>query len=84
MTPKQSEIIAVASEMGKLSLSLRSLVTPPGEKTTADSADNAESGPFTLDSEVSRLLPKPLTQKDNPSADIIIILRGNSKSETNT
>src|SRR6266566_610342 len=29
VTPKQSEIIAVASEMGKLSLSLRSLATPP-------------------------------------------------------
>src|SRR6266853_3071821 len=39
VTPKQSEIIAVASEMGKLSLSLRSLATPPGEETVADSAD---------------------------------------------
>ena len=84
VTPKQSEIIAVASEMGKLSLSLRSLVTPPGEETTADSTDNAGSGTFTLDSEVSQLLPKPLTQKDNPGADIITILRGNSKSETST
>jgi len=68
--------------MGKLSLSLRSLVTPPGEETKADSAENAESGTFTLDSEVSRLLPNPLTQKDNPSADIITILRGTGKSET--
>jgi pilus assembly protein CpaB len=82
VTPKQSEMIAVASEMGKLSLSLRSLVTPPGEETTADSAENAEAGTFTLDSEVSRLLPNPLTQKDNPSADIITILRGTGKSET--
>src|SRR5215468_61244 len=49
VTPKQSEMIAVASEMGKLSLSLRSLVTPPGEETTADSTDNAGSGTFTLD-----------------------------------
>jgi|SRR5271165_1843061 len=84
VTPKQSEIIAVASEMGKLSLSLRSLVTPPGEETVADSADNAGSGTFTLDSEVSRLLPKPLTQKDNPGADVVTVLHGSGKSETTT
>jgi pilus assembly protein CpaB len=84
VTPKQSEIIAVASEMGKLSLSLRSLITPPGEETTADSTDNAGPGTFTLDSEVSQLLPKPFTQKDNPSADIVTVLHGSSKSETST
>ena len=43
VTPKQSEVIAVASEMGKLSLSLRSLTTPPGEETTNDSAENPGS-----------------------------------------
>jgi pilus assembly protein CpaB len=84
VTPQQSEIIAVASEMGKLSLSLRSLVTPPGEETTADSVDTAGSGTFTLDSEVSRLLPKPLTQKDNPGADVVTLLHGIGKSETTT
>ncbi len=84
VTPKQSEVIAVASEMGKLSLSLRSLVTPPGEEAAADSADNAGSGTFTLDSEVSRLLPKPFTQKDNPNADVVTILHGSGKSETSS
>ena len=74
VTPKQSEIIAVASEMGKLSLSLRSLTTSPGEETTTDSADNPGSGTFTLDSEVSRLLAR----KDNT----ITVLRGTGKSET--
>ena len=71
VTPKQSEVIAVASEMGKLSLSLRSLATPPGEETTTDSADNPDSGTFTLDSEVSQLLAR----KDNT----ITVLRGTSK-----
>src|SRR5215467_12688639 len=33
VTPKQSEIIAVASEIGKLSLSLRSLATASGDQT---------------------------------------------------
>ena len=76
VTPKQSEVIAVASEMGKLSLSLRSLTTPPGEETAADSADNPGAGTFTLDSEVSQLLAR----KDNT----ITVLRGTSKSETSS
>ncbi len=70
VTPKQSEVIAVASEIGKLSLSLRSLTTPPGEETT-DSADNPGSGTFTLDSEVSQLLAR----KDNT----LTVLRGTGK-----
>ncbi len=82
VTPKQSEIIAVASEMGKLSLSLRSLTTPPGEEAVADSTDKAGSGTFTLDTEVSRLLPKPFTQKDNLGADVVTVLHGTGKSET--
>jgi pilus assembly protein CpaB len=70
VTPKQSEIIAVASEIGKLSLSLRSLGTPPSEDR--DSSGDASSGTYTLDSEVSRLI----SQKDNA----VTILRGNGKS----
>ena len=82
VTPKQSEIIAVASEIGKLSLSLRSLAATPGETAAADSAADAGSGSFTLDSEVSRLLPKPFTQKDNPGADLVTVLHGTGKSES--
>lgn len=41
VTPKQSEIIALASEMGKLSLSLRSLVPDPGE-TKQEVADKQQ------------------------------------------
>jgi pilus assembly protein CpaB len=84
VTPKQSEIIAVASEMGKLSLSLRSLTTPPGEETAADSTDKPGSGTFTLDTEVSPLVPKPFTQKDNPGADVVTVLHGTGKSETSS
>ncbi len=51
VTPKQSEIITLAQEMGKLSLSLRSLQNPTTEEPTAD-------GPsFTRDNQVSQLLP---------------------------
>jgi pilus assembly protein CpaC len=77
VTPKQSEIIAVATEMGKLSLSLRSLVASPVEVSTADSSSGVGSGTFTLDSEVSQLLPKPFSQKDNSGADVVTVLRGN-------
>jgi pilus assembly protein CpaB len=76
VTPKQSEVIAVASEMGKLSLSLRSLTTPPGEEITTDSADTPGSGTFTLDSEVSQLLAR----KDNS----ITVLHGTGKSDTSS
>jgi pilus assembly protein CpaB len=62
VTPKQSEVIAVASDMGKLSLSLRGLVGLP-DNADADSPNSAGSGSSTLDSEVSRLLPKPFSQK---------------------
>jgi pilus assembly protein CpaB len=72
VTPKQSEIIAVASEMGKLSLSLRSLGAPPSEESAGDSSGDASSGTYTLDSEVSKLL----TQKDTA----VTVLRGNGKS----
>src|SRR6516225_8949141 len=61
VTPKQSEMIAVATEIGKLSLTLRSLASNESEKSAADSpaADAQQQGTFTLDSEVSQLLPKP-------------------------
>jgi pilus assembly protein CpaB len=59
VTPKQSEIIAVAAEMGKLSLSLRSLAAASNEKTPADSPTGDAQGTFTMDSEVSQLVPKP-------------------------
>ena len=75
VTPKQSEIIAVATEMGKLSLSLRSLAVAE-ETSPADSAAGSERGTFTLDSEVSQLL----TKKGNSGADGVTVLRGNSKS----
>ena len=60
IAPKQSEIIAVATAMGKLSLSLRSIERGPGD--TAENAANPmpvadrRHQTFTLDSDASRLL----------------------------
>jgi pilus assembly protein CpaB len=59
VTPKQSEMIAVASEIGKLSLSLRSLAATQSEQSAAASPAGDAPTTFTLDSEVSQLVPKP-------------------------
>ena len=78
VTPKQSEMIAVATEIGKLSLTLRSLASNESEKSAADSpaADAQQQGTFTLDSEVSQLLPKP----GAGSAGVTVLRGGSAKS----
>jgi pilus assembly protein CpaB len=95
VTPKQSEIIALAGEIGKLSLSLRSLVSvsaeaPAPADQTADAAwpasppDSRISGApptVTIDSEVSPLLPKSLHGSDNSDGGVVTILRGGGKKE---
>ncbi len=82
VTPKQSEVIALATEMGKLSLSLRPLAGSGNDQAAADSPDGTGTGTFTLDSEVSRLLPKPFAGQRNHSDDTVTVLRGNGKSAT--
>ena len=71
VTPKQSEMIAVAAEIGKLSLSLRSLAANQNEKSSTESATGDAQSTFTLDSEVSQLVPKPGTAENG-----VTILRG--------
>lgn len=82
VTPKQSEIIAVASEMGKLSLSLRSLVAATTDGAAAAASAGADARSFTLDSDISRLIPKPFADGPNHSIDLVTVLRGNGKSST--
>jgi pilus assembly protein CpaB len=85
VSPKQSEIIALASEMGKLSLSLRSLVPgnsdpqASGESVAADSSSAPTAPTFTLDHEVSPLLPKPFQTRENQAVEGVTILRGGQK-----
>lgn len=96
VTPKQSEVIALASEIGKVSLSLRSLVPSPGEAAASETAEAAAPGQpgdnsgadssiaasatYTIDSEISPLLPKASEAKDNSAPDVVTILRGSSKT----
>jgi pilus assembly protein CpaB len=88
VTPKQSEIIALASDMGKLSLSLRSLVPGPGEarheidQSLVDAASTPLSETYTLDSDISPLLRNPLQKVEakEPAVPPVTILRGNQGS----
>jgi pilus assembly protein CpaB len=69
VTPKQSEIVALAGDLGQLSLSLRGLVAARGE-TGSRSTAAADADSFTLDSDVSRLI----------ADDQVTIIRGGSTS----
>ena len=122
VTPKQSEIVALADDMGKLSLSLRSLAAAPHSRPAmvsladADAARDAPvaarqadgavpsgaaevtggvgwfdgagaasdgAGPsFTLDSEISPLLPRPFAGAQNSNDNSVTILRGNGNNGT--
>ena len=77
VTPKQSEIIAVASEIGKLSLSLRSLASASNEKTPADAPADDGKTTYTMDSEVSQLLPKP-----GAGSEGVTVLRGGGSAKS--
>ncbi len=89
VTPKQSEIITLADEMGKLSLSLRSLVPGPSElrQEVNDSPSKAPGIPlsetYTVDSDVSPLLRPPGNSKQGGmDAGNVTILRGGQSSAT--
>ena len=69
VTPKQSEILALASDLGQLSLSLRSLVANRDGPATQDKPGGAADS-FTVDSDVSPLI----------ADDQITIIRGSTRS----
>lgn len=86
VTPKQSELVVVAMEMGKLALSLRSLArddakeefrlaSADAEPTTksASAAGSGEDQSYTLDSEASPVLPPPTLFQPTSR---VVILRG--------
>ena len=61
VTPKQAEVIAVVSELGKLSLSLRSLGREDAEVATESSAEGAGGKlSYTFDSDATHLTRPPI------------------------
>ena len=82
VTPKQSEVIALASELGKLSLTLRSIAPvaangAPGGPTP-DSEVVPETSGFTLDSDISPIVPQP-GGTGTGTDGAVTILRGSGK-----
>jgi pilus assembly protein CpaB len=84
VTPRQGQIIAVAAEIGRLSLSLRSLAReeaanenePAGADGKPAQAVAAVPGaigadqPYVLDSDATPLLPPPNVQRDTPGVTV--------------
>ena len=65
VTPKQVEIVAVAAELGKLSLSLRSLAVKNGEENKDGiKAIGRRGRSHTMDSEISRVIGSPQAGED--------------------
>ncbi|MFQ5466937.1 MAG: Flp pilus assembly protein CpaB [Kiloniellaceae bacterium] len=81
LTPKQAEMLAVVSELGRLSLSLRSLVKDEAELQRLVNSEQPLADPdpvrgktYTWDSEVSRLIWLPSAANQ----DVISVSRGNA------
>jgi pilus assembly protein CpaB len=84
VTPKDAAVIALASEMGKLSLSLRSLAPGPddsNQEANNDSPLSPQADTYTVDSDINPLLRNPLKPKGGVDGDVVI-LRGSSASST--
>jgi pilus assembly protein CpaB len=75
VTPKQAEMIAIVSELGKFSLSLRSL----GEGDAVAMADKDHSE-FTWDSEAARMLTPP-NMGSGGSGRTVSIVRGGAATD---
>ena len=75
VTPKQAEIVSVALNLGKLSLSLRSLAhNTDGKITDSETIKQSSRGrTVTLDGEVSRVL------SIGEASDAVHVIRGGSK-----
>ncbi len=69
VTPKQAEIIAVVSELGKLSLSLRSVAREDGEGADAG---HGRKLTYTFDSDATRLIKGP----NAGGAAVVDVVRG--------
>jgi pilus assembly protein CpaB len=74
VTPKEAEIIAVVSDLGKLSLSLRSLATNVGDEVAAAQIAKGKVS-FTYDSEATKLFPPP------NAAHGVLVVRGTTSSQ---
>ena len=84
VNPKQAETLALVSEIGTLSLALRSVANGPDEPPTlADSTpetSGSKNNGLTWDSDISRVLPGPNNR--NGTVQRVQIMRGKDTTET--
>lgn len=82
VTPKEAEIIAVVSEIGRLSLTLRSLGidgSPDEDVATNDGDPNQGNNPtYTFDSEATKLIQAPGAHAHGPK---VMVYRGGTGAE---
>lgn len=87
VTQKQAEMLSVVTEIGKLSLSLRSLVPEEGEEVAAgeqpadqkDTAAEEEKQTYTLDNDVSVLLDRPAARNKHNTVEMSVVRGGEAK-----
>jgi len=98
VTPKQAEIIALATRLGEMFLTLRSLVPTPQEALATEQATSETAGQnpsdapvaatatCTIDSEVSPLLPQVNSGGGgcDASTSVVTILRGGGAAAATT
>ena len=84
LTPKQTEMLAIVGQLGKLSLALRSLANDEEELDRIANSDEPLNEPdpergqtHTWDSEVSRLIWRP----SNSNKDVVQVNRGSDSKE---
>jgi len=75
VTPKQAEVIAVVGDIGKLSLSLRSLERDDAQLASEDSA----APTYTFDSDATHLIRPPMLHVEKQR---VMVVRGDKASET--
>lgn len=96
VTPKQSEVIALASKLGEMFLTLRSLVPASQEAAATEMATSegaglnpinapvAASATCTIDSDVGLLLPKVQSGVNACEVSVTTILRGGGPGSSST
>jgi pilus assembly protein CpaB len=75
VTPKQAEVIAVTGDLGKMTLSLRSLAR---DETEAVADSNGRKITYTWDSDATRLIQAPFTAHGQAGVDVV---RGERKQK---
>ncbi len=83
VTPKQAEVVAVVSDMGRLSLSLRSLARPASGEDALDPAETVDNLPepwrgetYTWDTDASLVLAGRRTPRGGGGGHKVLVFQG--------